>query len=382
MSSTSAPGSVASLPKGKFWPHELLLGLLPLLIAVELLVWMAYLPLTWKGIADFRSMDAGAYMVRTGQGRDLFDYPKQQEIETKILPDGVRFFLRMNHPAYEELLYLPFSMLPYRQGFLAFLVLNIGVAVLGIGLLQTHLKPLTERWVLFPALLFPSFFPITRALAQGQDSILLLALLAGALVYIHRGKDLNAGLLIGLGLFKFQIVLPIALIFFLWRRWRFVAGFSISALAAIAVSLLITGVHGFEQYATMLVSMKLTSHIMLNLRGLLSAILESHLSALWLLVVVGFSSLAVLWWTAQAQPSLPLAVLSASLVSYHLIAHDASLLIIPIAVALCQRTVWMSLAAILTLIAPLIALWPDYAYLAAIPTLLLFIAFIRRNSQP
>ena len=379
MPSASASTSQTALLREKFWPHELLLGLLPLLIAVELLVWIAYLPLTMKGIADFRSMDAGAYMVRTGQGRDLFDYSKQQQIELKILPDGVRFFLRMNHPAYEELLYVPFSMLPYRTGFVLFLALNIGVALLCIVLLQPYLGPLAERWVLFPALLFPSFFPITRALAQGQDSILLLAFLAGAMVYLDKGKDLNAGCLIGLGLFKFQIVLAIALIFFLWKRWRFVAGFAISASICMAISLLMVGVHGFVQYAAMLTSMKLTSHIMLNLRGLLSAVLETHIGLIWLAVVIGLSSVVVLWLTTRARPSLPLAVLAASLVSYHLIAHDASLLIIPIAVALCERTLWMSLAAIFTLVGPLVALWPDYAYLGAIPILLLFAAFIRRE---
>lgn len=366
----------------KFWPRELLLGLLPLLIAVQLLVWHAYLPLTETGIADFRSLEACGYMTRTGHLYEMYDFERQKEFELKILPGGVRFFLRMNHPAYEELIFAPLSILPYRAAFLVFLTLNLIVVGMCVRLLQPDLGSLSDRWKPLPALLFVTFFPVTRALAQGQDSVLLLALLTGAFVLTERGRDLPAGILTGLGLFKFQIVLPIAVVYLLWKRWRFVCGFAISSTAATIVSLLMVGIHGFRQYLAMLTSMELTSHIMLNLRGLVSSQLEGRIPHIWVLVVIVLSSLLVLAITAYGPPSMPLAIVAASLVSYHFIAHDATILMIPIAMTLSTESRWRALAGIAVLIGSLVGLLPDYAYLACLPIFALFLAFTVDRNRP
>jgi len=87
----------------------------------------------------------------------------------------------------------------------------------------------------------------------GQDSILLLALLAAAFACLNRRRDLGAGLLTGLGLFKFQIIIPMALLFLVWRRWRFCLGFASSSLVAGAVSVGLVGLEQSERYARSLI---------------------------------------------------------------------------------------------------------------------------------
>ena len=61
---------------------------------------------------------------------------------------------------------------------------------------------------------------------QGQDSIILLTLLAGATYFSAQKNDLAAGILVGLGMFKFTIVVPIGLLFLFWRCWRGSLGFA------------------------------------------------------------------------------------------------------------------------------------------------------------
>jgi hypothetical protein len=105
-------------------------------------------------------------------------------------------------------------------------------------------------------------------------------------------KDALAGFLTGLGLFKLQIVIPIALLFFLWKRWRFVWGFGISTAATAITTVLLVGIQGARQYASILLGMSLrpmseadalriyslSPLTMLNLRGLLSAMFQGRIS--------------------------------------------------------------------------------------------------------
>jgi hypothetical protein len=144
------------------------------------------------------------------------------------------------------------------------------------------MENLARAWRGLPVLVFLMFYPIALALMQGQDSILLLALLASALLALDHGRELTAGILVGLGLFKMQIVVPIALLFLLWKRWRFLAGFALSGVMVSLISLGVVGVTQTGAYARSLLSVgagvaagasqfkvPLRVSIMANLRGLI-----------------------------------------------------------------------------------------------------------------
>jgi hypothetical protein len=194
-------------------------------------------------------------------------------------------------------------------------------------------------------------------------------------------------------LFKFQIVIPIALILLLWRRWRFVLGFSASAMAAIIISLLMVGLRGVRQYVTMLLGMSLnlrtssdallysiSPRTMLNLRGVLSALLDGHVGHWWIQGLIAASSVAVLVAVARCRPSLPLAILASALVSYHLNAPDASILIIPVGLCLSSGSVRAALAAVAVLIFSCTAILPLYGFLGAIPILTLFVIWVSQQN--
>ena len=372
----------------KFWPYDLVLGILPLLIGIEILLWVAYLPLGLRGFADFRQLYSGGYLLRTGHAAQLYDYATQQRIEEDLVPLGVALTLPINHPAYEELLFVPLSLLPYRAAYWLFMALNgVLLSLCAIFLCRFNLH--AERWKWLPVFLLLAFFPISRTLQNGQDSIIFLSLMLAALWALDRKKEFAAGVLVGAGMFKFQIVIPIAILLLIWRRWKSLSGFGVSALMAVIVSVWLVGFNGARQYVDMMVSMSLRlsspadmsryatdPREMFNVRGLISALCDGRLPHSYIQLAVVACSAVVLFAAARHRPSLPLAITAASLVSYHFLVHDASILVIPIAAALSSESVWTAATAALLLIAPLCGINTAYGYLAAIPLLALFVLML------
>jgi hypothetical protein len=384
-------GEGGSLPARKLWLHDLVLGLLPLLIGLEVLLATYYVPRALRGLDDFRQLYVGGYMIRTGHARELYDYDTQQRFQDTLVPIENHDPLVISHLAFEELLFVPLSLLTYKVAYWMFMAFNGGLLVLCVGLLKDRLKVLLD-WL--PILLIPAFFPISRTLEKGQDSIIVLTLLAAALWALDHQKEFVAGLLVGIGIFKFQIVIPIALLFLLWRRWSFCVGLAVSSIAAGLVSLWLVGLGGAREYAHMLLSMSLgltseaemrryttNPRMMINLRGLFSGLFDGKLPQSYIQFLVAACSVVVLLVAARRRPSLPLAIAAASLVSYHFIVHDASILIIVIAAALCSRSIWQGAAAVLLLVTSLFAIIPIYDYLIALPLLGLFLLMLRSTLE-
>jgi Glycosyltransferase family 87 len=395
---------------------DLLLGLSPILIGIQLLGCITFFPAALlHGHADFRQLYAAGYMVRTGHASELYDARAQQQFQDVLVGNDERA-LPFIRPAYQALLFVPFSLLPYRSAYLAFLAVNLVLLAMAFGMLRPNMKNLARVWRGFPVIVFLVFYPIALALMQGQDSILLLMLLAAGLVALEQGQELRAGILVGLGLFKMQIVIPIALLFLLWRRWRFFTGFALSSCLLALVSLWLVGFAQSAAFASSLFSVGTglaTTHqfplrvsIMANLRGLTFGLLGARLPSFWIQALTIVASILVLLWAALAVPgkqktadAFILAITASLIVSYYLFIHDLSVLLIPIAITLDRfifpdlnftdgndsaetanaalhcAAAWMSAA---LLVAPMcIFLIPDQFYLVALPLCAFMVVLIR-----
>jgi hypothetical protein len=304
-------------------------------------------PIARSGRADFRQLYAPGYMVRTGHGREIYDYDAARRYQNAVVsPEDVA--LPFNHLAYEVLLAAPLSLLSFRQAYLAVLVVNLLLLFLCARLLRECCTGEETKWIA-PALV-ACFLPVAIALVQGQDSILLLTLMLAAALSVERGRDVAAGAFLGLALFKFQFALPMAALVAIWRRRRFLFGFSITAAATSAVSVWLTGTTGFATSCRSLVSMSsnlassaeqykfgVYPRAMPNLRGLIflgapgaSPRLVTVLALLLSLLI--FSALGWAFAKRKSVRSFAPAILTAMLVSYHGPIHDATLLVIPLTV--------------------------------------------------
>jgi hypothetical protein len=308
-------------------------------------VFLSY-PMALAGRVDFRHLYSAGYMVRAGQAAELYDHQKNIEVQNCVVGPA-EGDLTFNHLAYESLFYVPFAFLSYRAAYVAFFVFNSLILAVSIRLLWPSFSPLGEIWRFLPGAIVLCFFPIAMALIEGQDSLILLALFAASLIATEGDKDFLAGIFLGFTLFKFQYALPIAVLLLIWRRWRFVAGFAVSGLAAVGLSVWLTGFTGVTKYLPYLLSMSANFSAadgaqhgihpegMSNLRGLV-AVVAGGSSPRTFLVTAGLS-LVIVACAAFKRPSLPGALLAAILVSYHHVISDASLLVLPMGLLLSKR---------------------------------------------
>ena len=233
---------------------------------------------------------------------------------------------------------------------------------------------------MLPAL-FLGFMPVAFTILAGQDSLFLLLIFI--LAYRRIGSsELQAGMLLGLGMFRFQVVLPIVALFLLWRSLKLVAGWAVGSAAVLSVSVAITGIGAQIQYVKLLrqmgsvVSFWPLLRRMPTLRGLFAA---CHLGMvpLALVSVSIFLLAAVIGARQNAQQKLLLAVSVSALVTYYLFLHDLSVLALPIFLAInaaVGRRDWVRAALASAALSGFAVLWlaRDQFYLGALVTLFFF----------
>ena len=359
-----------------------------------------------SGRADFRMLYAAGYMVRTHHGAAIYRYDDQLRYQNALI-SSEDVALPFDHPAYEALAFAPLSCLSYRGAYCAVLALNLGLLALCIKLLRPWTRTLGDVLHWLPVAVVVGFLPVAITLIQGQDSILLLALFASAALFLERAnggmsgrsgkkslddKDLAtpkrneiaAGVCVGLALFKLQFALPVAVLFLAWRRWRFFAGFGITAILLAILSVLVSGPTASGEYVRLLLSvgpafstanqLRLGVYplAMANLRGLFSAAFSSGPGAARAMTIAG--SLLVLLFSSRRQPSFALALVAAALVSYHGLIHDMSFLLIP-AGAMLENGLRMRSRCAVTIAIALLAL-PTTLFLTDAPYFLIAIPLI------
>jgi len=404
-------GEGANKPVPPYYVKGLALGVTAYLIGIHLWTWIFLLPTFLGGRADFRQLYTAGYMVRSGSAHQLYSHDAQLWFQHRLVGPG-DIALPFNHLAYEALLYSPFSLLPYRKAYFAFVAVNLAFLAVSLRFLQPRMSNLADLSPWLPVAMFAGFLPIAAALMQGQDSILLLTLAVASLASLEKGREFTAGLLIGLGLFKFQITLPIALLFLAWRRVHFFAGLVVSAALVTSVSVWLVGVEQLKVYAGALLSMSvrlssaadqfrygISPTAMPNLRGLVAGLAGGHLSLFWIQAITIALSFLVLLLTAaftSAKRSnsdlLLIAITASALVSYHLLIHDLSVLFLPVTITLnrClpaeatadKKARRLVCAAALMFVAPICFSYvPSHFYVVALPALVFLFVLVNAASR-
>ena len=298
-----------------------------------------------KGYADFTIFYSAADIVRSGHAKDLYNEQIQYRAQLAVAPDVTirNWALPYNHPPFEVLLFVPFRCLPYLTAFLVWALLNMGMVFLAIQLMRGAFGPLSQLPSLALFLAVLTFFPDFIALFQEQDVVLLLLLVSAAYALIQRGHDFSAGCSLGLGVFRPELVLPIALLIMVARGKRFATGFFAVAAGLAMISCLVVGWQGFLDYPAYVWQMeRIHGHgsiipaEMPNLRGFVS--LLSHNKSIRLLgttltscVVFAISMLRIRSTkiALNAERLSCVVVLCSLLVSFHALIHDLALLAIP-----------------------------------------------------
>lgn len=356
----------------------LLLAIPAISIGIQIPTWIFAFS-EYKNRLDFFAYYEAGYLLRTAQVSQFYQ---------RTQPASFGFI----HPAYEALVFLPLSFLSARVAYVVWIVVGLVVVWLILRMLRNEVNGLRSFSTIMPWALTLAFFPVSYAIDQGQDSLLLALLVVLAFKQVKTGKDFYAGLLVGLGMFRFQILFPMAILFLFWKSWKLLGGMFISAVGALCASLVITGMSGQLQYFRLLRLLAKPSsqnlQEMTNLRATFAAagVTSSH-------VVLGVSVLALLTLALAGRKLPPIdrflfAVTGGCFLSYHLFLHDFSLLLLTLLIIAnlsLERADYLGLSfAAVIILLPEVAIMAGSAtalWVCALMPLLLLILLLRNRTQ-
>src|SRR5581483_9589211 len=287
---------------------------------IQLSTWISFAFGSAKNRADFFAYYEAGQMLRAGRIGDFYH---------QIHPPWFGFI----HPTYEAVLFVPLSFFAPLKAYVAWILVGVAIVAAILRLLWGELGHLTSISSILPFALTLAFFPISYAIAQGQDSVLLALLMVLAFVEMKSGHEYRSGLLLGLGAFRFQILLPMAAMFLAWKSWRVLAGICTSAVGAFFCSLALTGIYGQLEYLKLLRMLAKPANQfvqqMPNIRGVFAAFGIFSQPIVSVTSALVFIVLALLGRKLTPPCGFLYAISGACLLSFHGYLHDFSVLLLP-----------------------------------------------------
>jgi len=313
-----------------------------------------------RGDPDFTVYYTAGRILRLGEAQHLYDPTTQRIVQRQFTSDSDlrRGPLPYLHPPFEALLFLPLTFLSYPKAFVLWNLLNLGLLVLIALVMRSFLMYLRQVSVFDLILICLAFFPIFANFHQGQDAILLLLPVALGVRALNRNAEFVAGCWIGLGLFKYHLILPLILIIAFWKGRRFLLGaFSVAGIATL-LSIALVGLRDACHYPGYIWSVisqpgfgRIPFRQLPNLLGLMTGwpYLENIGRPLHLLVLACSAGLLILLASLRRpidqgeslKIGLAAAVIAALLVGYSTNTYDLSLLVLSL--ALVAEYGWLDL---------------------------------------
>lgn len=290
-----------------------------------------------KNTLDFLAFYTAGTMLRHGEARRLYDLGLQAQLERQLLSESTP--LSFYHPAYEAWVFEPLAHLSLSRAFLSWTVVNLVVLGLVFWLFRSIGYPLDQDRRL--VWLIASLPAVAGTLVKGQDTMPLALVFLLAFLALKKRREVLAGLVLGMGLFRFEVLLPFLFIFFLRRRWKVLAGSAVMAAAGVAGSVAIVGWKGLVQYFEILVQagrargslMSGNVAQMPSLRGALAALFGPFIPTGFFFPLALVGTLLLLGWAAwefrdvgRAEKrafdlQFSLALIAALIASYHLFVY-------------------------------------------------------------
>ena len=174
--------------------------------------------LTGRIGGDYRAFYAAGEIVADGDIANLYSLQTQFDHQKKLLLEP-KEFLAFAYPPHFALLYAALAELPFRLSYIVHTVLMAAALALACRLIQRIYPEVITDPVLFFFLALTAY-PILRSVFGGQNTALSLLLIVLCWFCVLRNRHYQAGVYLGLLLFKPQYAVPLAGLFFLSGRWR------------------------------------------------------------------------------------------------------------------------------------------------------------------
>ena len=322
-----------------------MIALLCMAIGNAIVLWKSRIEMG-QGYGDFANFYTAGTLIRRGLARELYDtnaqWKVQQEFasEVKIRRSPMRYI----RPPYEALLFAVFAEWPYPRAVFLWTLFKL-VFYAALPFVVVHGRDWREGFPLWvTVLMILGTFPAFMDLLMGQDAVLLAFLFAVCFWQLDTGKDVGAGVTLGLALFKFQLVIPFVVILWMAGRRRMLRGFSVSAVIVVIISAAIVGWKGMIDYPRQLLALNETRgvgifpQVHITLRGLLSTLMHRipsrGLDLLLMLVELGAIVFVGTMWRRAGQRyfavGFALAAVTTIATNAYAADYDLLILIVPL----------------------------------------------------
>jgi Glycosyltransferase family 87 len=307
---------------------------------------------------DFPAFLAGWNLLVNGNASQLYELDAQKLVQQKLIggsfANGVLPFV---NPPYVATLFGALGRLSLSVGYWVWAAMNVALLVVLFSLLRKIVRVDTVQWRRY-ALWAIAAAPVWSTLMGGTFSLWVCVGVAGFVLAMQEGRELSAGIWLGLVAFKPQYLPAILVLLVARRSWRALAGFAVAMTTLLAVSLPWVGVDGYRKFFSLLSRFtnqgaKFSAHseLMWNVRGLLTRLIErGSLSAAdsdsWLSLkhealtsrislALFACALFVVFWarTFHLRFHLALTICLMVILSPHAHAHDTILMLVAVALA-------------------------------------------------
>jgi len=301
-----------------------------------------------QGFPDFAIFYMAGKVVSHSEGVHLYDERLQTTVTQSFAGPAAQnrgSIIPYYHPPFEAIFFAPLSGISFVKAYWCWFLLNLGLLAALPFVLRRRLQVLGELPWWFWVLSCLAFSPNFSALSEGQDSILILFAFSAAFAALSRSKDFRAGGWLGLGLCKYQFVLPFLIPYLFQHRKRIFVGFFTVVCLLVLAGAAVVGWKGWISYPHFVWYADNTTKYVWNsgfgntpnLRGLVFSLLPDSHPRLREWFLIATSSLVIaavcrvfpgskLGLGAGFQLGFALNLLASILVSYHALSHDLCLL--------------------------------------------------------
>jgi hypothetical protein len=273
-------------------------------------------PRIFGGINDFLSFYTGARLAGSPEQFNAEAYIREQ-IRATRWSSPAEIFIRL--PVFAMLL-RPLGKMEYLRAYYLWQTMSLGAFAA-----FSMVWPFRDRALLMLAACWS--FPLFACLAGGQDIAFALLFLAIAW-RLAPSRALAAGAVLALVALKFHLFLLVPVFLIAQRRWRMLAGASLTGGAILAACFAAAGAHWVPRYARFVLQGQTSANvrIMPNLHGLLDGL--PHALA-WEIASAVVVAIAVGWIARHTSFSvgLSVALVGSLLTSQHAWAADVLLLL-------------------------------------------------------
>lgn len=331
---------------------------------------------------DFLCFYIGGTLAREGRFADLYRPAAQLEVQEKAAP-GLKEFRPYPRPPWFALAIAPLTALTLVRAYAVWIGLLL---LMSIACWIWAARRFGEGALLLAAL----FLPTNLGICYGQDCVLMLVVLCGAYALLAREKTFTSGLVLGLGLMKFHLMLLFPVWLAMQRRWRMLAGFAIVGAIFLGAALGTLGFGGVADYVKFLRSGNIellgrAPDAMINIYsvpvngGIDSRAVDAVLAGIVIILAL-FGMRGAPAWRALA-----IAATGSLLITPHVFAYDAAMLLLAVWLAIENSTSKFSRWAALAVANPVTffftAAHPPWRCVPAIVLVVFLVALVADSSN-